>query len=51
MTPCLEETFDFLGAGKTGETGCIVYFKKRFMIKEIRLPVKKNYGNKQQITK
>ena len=37
MSPRFEETFGFLGAGKTGETGCSVRFKKRSMIEDIRL--------------
>ena len=50
MAPCFEGTFGFLGAGKTGETGCSVHFKKRSMIEDIRLWLqavnKNNYGNK-----
>ena len=30
-----------------GETGYTMCFKKRFMFEDIRLPVNKNYGNKQ----
>ena len=34
MTPCFEETFGFLGAGESGETGCSVRYKKRSMIED-----------------
>ena len=47
---CFEDSFGFVGAGKAGETGCSVRFKKRSMIEDIRLwqqAVNKNaYGSK-----